>query len=375
VKDSTDKDLAVAAKVCDWAENIDIVTTSIQSRDWVSRGIDDVHQVITLLKNTTKHIHHINPVGDNIDTYWEIMKALYDGDEELARNRPVLSIMVCATSPLEIGHNDAQSIIKAAKHNIPLVCQTMALAGATGPAQLAGSTVVTNCEILSQLVLTQLVNPGNPVWYATTTTILDLYDNTAPMGNPEISMVCAAISKLAHHYGIPMWSAGMWTDSKVPDEQAASEKTLTSFVDALAGASMIYGCGNLELGSTFSPEQLIIDDSIIHTEKIILNGMEVTEETCSVELIKRIGSCGDFLVEPSTMEALSTQSRPKVFDRNLLNTWRNAGGKDAADLAHDIFMDIMKNYEVEPIPADKLAKMEKIVKDADEAYLEKLSKE
>ncbi len=371
-KDSTDADLATAAKMCDWAENIDIVTTSIQSRDWVGKGNDDVHQLLTLLKNTTKHVHHINPVGSSVDYYWEIVKAYYDGDEELARSRPIFSVMACATSPLEIGANDAQTVIRCAKYGIPVVCQTMALAGATGPGYLAGSVVVTNCEVLAQLVLGQLVRPGLPMWYASTTSIIDMYDSTAPMGNPEIAMICAACSKLAAAYDIPMWSAGMWSDSKVPDAQAAAEKTLTSFVDALAGASMIYGCGSLELGSTFSPEQLVIDDAIISTQKMVLNGIEVNEETCSVELIKKIGACGDFLAEPSTMETMEKFSHPWLFDRSLINSWREAGSKNIIERAHEIVEDVLANHVVEPIAADKLEKMEAVAKAADEVALKKL---
>lgn len=371
-RDSTDQDLADVGKLCDWAENIDIVSTAIQSRDWVVKGNDDVHQLFTLLKNTTKHINHINPVGTSVDYYWELLKAYYDGDEELARNRPIFSMLVCTSSPLEIGENNAQAIIRGAKYGIPLVCETMALAGATGPGHIAGSIVVTNCEVLSQVVLAQLVRPGLPVWYATTTTILDMKEGTAPMGNPEIAMICAACSKLAHMYGLPIWSAGMWSDSKVPDGQAASEKTLTSFLDALAGCSMIYGCGSLELGSTFSAEQLIIDNSIISTEKTVLKGIEINEETLSVDTIVEMGACGDFLTHPSTMEAMDSYSNPMVFDRTLLNTWRENGSLNVVERAHKIVLDVMKNHVVEPIPADKLAKMEKIVKEADAVALKKM---
>ena len=49
----------------------------------------------------------------------------------------------------------------------------------------------------------------------------------------------------------------------MPDSQAAHEKTLTSIFPALAGANSIYGSGMLELGQTFSMEQLVIDNDII----------------------------------------------------------------------------------------------------------------
>lgn len=368
-KDSTDADLAEIARLCDWAENIDIVSSAIQSRDWVGFGNDDVHQLYTLLKNTTKHIVHINPVGYSVDYYWEILKAYYDGDEELARNRPLLSMLVCTTSPLEIGENNAQAIIRGARYGIPLVLMTMALAGGSGPGYLAGSIVVTNCEIISQLVLSQIVRPGLPVWYGTTTTILDMQESTAPMGNPEISMVSAACTKLANMYGLPSFVAGMWSDSKVPDEQAAAEKTLTSFLDALSGCSTIYGAGAIELGSTFSAEQLIIDNTIIANERVVLKGIEINEKTLATDIIREIGACGDYLAHPSTMECMYDYSQSGVFDRTLINTWRAAGSKNVIDRAHEIVVDVLANHKVEPIPEDKLKIMDEIVKRADEEAL------
>lgn len=366
-RDSTDADLAEIARLCDWAENIDIVSSVIQSRDWVGCGNDDVHQLYTLLNNTTKHIVHINPVGTSVDYYWEILKAYYDGDEEKARTRPLLSMLVCTSSPLEIGENDAQSIIRGARYGIPLVMMTMALAGGSGPGYLAGSIVVTNCEILSQIVLSQLVRPGLPVWYGTTTTIMDMQQSTAPMGNPEISMVSASCAKLANMYGVPSFCAGMWSDSKVPDEQAASEKTLTSFLDALAGCSTIYGAGAIELGSTFSAEQLIIDNTIIANERTVLRGIEINEKTLSSDLIKEIGACGDYLAHPSTMDCMYSYSQSGIFDRTLLNTWRTEGSKNVIDRAHEVVVDVLANHAVEPIPEEKLRIMQEIVKRADEA--------
>ena len=48
-------------------------------------------------------------------------------------------------------------------------------------------------------------------------------------GAPELSLMMAGSTELAHYAGIPLWQTGGCTDSKVLDEQAALEGSLSCF--------------------------------------------------------------------------------------------------------------------------------------------------
>jgi trimethylamine--corrinoid protein Co-methyltransferase len=143
---------------------------------------------------------------------------------------------------------------------------------------------------------------------------------------------------------------------------------MTALLPALAGANTLYGAGMLELGMTFSFEQLIIDDDIIAMVKKAMEGVPVSEETLAVEAIKSIGVGNDFIGHPSTMDNIDLPSDPKVINRDMLGDWEKAGKKDLAAAAHEIVEDVLKNHVVLPIPADRLKEMEKVVKKADEAF-------
>ena len=134
---------------------------------------------------------------------------------------------------------------------------------------------------------------------------------------------------------------------------------------------MIYGGGMLELGQTFSLEQQVIDNDIIMMERKFMEGIPVTEETLAVEAIKFIGIGNDFIAHPSTMEQIDLASDPEIFDRTMLGEWRANGKKDAVDRAHEVVVDILANHIVTPVPDDVMAAWEKIVKEADEAFLAK----
>ena len=138
---------------------------------------------------------------------------------------------------------------------------------------------------------------------------------------------------------------------------------------------MIYGSGMLELGVTFSLEQLVLDNDIIAMERKAMEGIEVSDKTLCVDAIKEIGVGHDFIGHQSTMDNIDLASDPLVFNRFMLGDWRAAGCKDAAAAAHDVVVDVLKNHKVKPIDADVLTKLEAIAKKADQAYLEKAKRE
>ena len=85
---------------------------------------------------------------------------------------------------------------------------SMGLCGGTTPVTLAGTILTTNCEILSGIVLGQLVRKGTPMLYGSSTSIMDLKLATSPVGAPEHGMVSAAVGQIGHYYGIPTYVGG-----------------------------------------------------------------------------------------------------------------------------------------------------------------------
>lgn len=136
----------------------------------------------------------------------------------------------------------------------------------------------------------------------------------------------------------------------------------------MAGANTIYGSGMLELGQTFSLEQLVIDNDIIAMERKAMEGVVVNDETLAVPVIKEVGVGNDFIGHPTTIANIDLASDPLVFNRDMIGDWRAQGSKSAVDVAHDIVVDVMKNYKVEPVSDEVVAKFKEIVKKADAEF-------
>ena len=150
------------------------------------------------------------------------------------------------------------------------------------------------------------------------------------------------------------------------DAQAGHEKTITNLLPALAGASLIYGMGMLELGMTFSYAQLLIDNEIAGMVKRVVQGIEVSDDTLAVELIKKVGSEKDYLAEKHTRAYMKQeQSKVKLMDRRMRGAWQKRGGKDLAEAAREEARHLLKSHKPDPLPPEVLSKMRSIVEEVE----------
>ncbi|MDD3042473.1 MAG: trimethylamine methyltransferase family protein [Methanosarcinaceae archaeon] len=370
VRASTEADLKKSMTICDWCDGFSVADPTIAARDWTENGRADLHEVSTALCNTTKPFTFGEPEANGFEDYFEMAKLVYGGDEELARKRPLVNVCNCPTSPLQICDNSTQITIRAARNMIPNVVISMSMAGGTGPVTPEGTLVTQNAEVLADIVLAQLAEKGAPVTYGTATTIMDLRNGIASGGAPEMALFSAAVAQVSRFYGIPCGdAAGCWTDSKVPDAQAGFEKGLTAMVPALAGANLIFGGGLLEMGQTISLEQLVIDNDVIGMINSMLKGMNITDSRILMDDIEEVGIGGHFIARASTRKAMSEQSSPLVFDRNMRGPWEKKGEKDAALVAHEKVEWILENHDPCGLDRDVVKDLEAFVARRDKEFL------
>ena len=96
----------------------------------------------------------------------------------------------------------------SAQNNVVCNILSMAMAGATSPATLAGTLVTHNAEILGGITLSQLTRKGAPVIYGSSTTAMDLKLAEASVGTPECALISGAVARLARYYALPSYVAG-----------------------------------------------------------------------------------------------------------------------------------------------------------------------
>jgi len=139
------------------------------------------------------------------------------------------------------------------------------------------------------------------------------------------------------------------------------EKTLTGLIPALAGANLIYGPGMLESGITFDFAQLVLDSEFIRMIKHVVRGFAVDVESLAVDVIKSVGTSGDFISQSHTLQHMRDHSQPQFMDRSRMEDWKAAGSRDSYQRALEKTRDILQNHQPEPLPENVLADIRSII--------------
>lgn len=129
---------------------------------------------------------------------------------------------------------------------------------------------------------------------------------------------------------------------------------ITALLPAMGGVNLIYGMGMLDLGMTFSFEQLLIDNEIARQVLRAINGIDVTDETLAVDIISKVGPAGNFLGQKHTLKHLKAGiecEKADLFDRTMRAEWDAAGQPMINDVAQKRAQDIINDYK--PTPLDK----------------------
>ena len=359
-RDATFKDLRDLTVISDALENIHCYLAVVWPQDVPPVGVDRVKCEIAF-KNTTKHFFADAEGREGAEDQVQMAAAVVGGEDEL-RKRPLLSLAPCITSPLCWGSKALGVLSVMAEKSLPQIISSEPESGATSPVTLAGSLVQQNAEILSGIVLSQLINPGAPALACTLPSLMDMRTANIVCGAVELGLMSAAMAQIYRHYAIPYVGTGGIADSKIPDEQAAYEKALTALIPAQAGTNLIHlSSGMLESILATSYEQVVIDDEILGMVLRAARGIDVRLETLAVDVIRKVGPRRHFLAQRHTMNHLLEEHYITRFtDRNTRRGWEKKGKKDAIARAREKVDRILASHKPEPLEKNVVKKLEEI---------------
>ena len=150
---------------------------------------------------------------------------------------------------------------------------------------------------------------------------------------------------------------------------------MTGICAAMAGANLIYGAGMLDSGLIFSYAQLLIDNDIFKMIRKVMQGMHIDDENLAVDIIKSVGSGGDFLMQEHTMKYMRTlPSTPNLIERGNRENWLESGGKGLAERAAERAAEILANHKPVPLSNDTKSVLRSIVEESDAEMAEMTKK-
>ena len=137
----------------------------------------------------------------------------------------------------------------------------------------------------------------------------------------------------------------------------------------MVGVNLICGMGMLELGMTWSHEQLIIDNDIVTMVKRTIQGIDVTDDTMAIDPIKQAHEIRNSLHQKHTVQFMKRQSRPKLTDRTTYETWEAKGGTDLTQRAREETHRIITTHQPEPLSDDVEKTLRETVEAAEKASI------
>jgi trimethylamine--corrinoid protein Co-methyltransferase len=327
-------DLKDISRVVDAMENIHLFMLPVYPSDVPAEHMD-VNRFGVALAYCGKHVmggvYSVEGVRRVIR-----MAEIIAGSKDALRERPLVSMVTCCgISPFTLDDKYSELTIEVAGAGIPVVTPVEPLCGATAPVTLAGNLVVQNVDTLAGVMLTQIVNPGTPVFYGCISSISDMKDLKYLSGAVEMGLMNAAAAQLARHYGLPIYSTAGMSDSKTLDAQAGYESAITSLLVALAGGNFIHdAAGFLEFCLCASLEKYVVDNEILGMVMRAVRGIEVNADTLAFGLLQEIGAGGHFVTCRHTRKFMrKEQYLPTLSDRTTREEWEKNGSLDARDRA------------------------------------------
>ncbi len=262
-------------------------------------------------------------------------------------------------SPMAYGTDMIEAIIAYARARQPLIFATLIMAGSTGPITLAGVIAQQNAELLAGIVLAQLISPGLPVLYGSTSTNIDMRTGGLAIGSPELALCISAHTQLARFYGLPARGGGALTDSSTTDAQSGYESMFSLMTTVFSGMDFILHSGGIISSYlAFSYEKFVMDDEMVGMLRHFMKGIAVTPDTLAAEVIAHVGPGGHFLGEDHTLNRCRSEFwQPVLADRSGLEAWWDGDQRDTTTRARQRWQDLVARHqdpEIDKITARQL---------------------
>ena len=276
----------------------------------------------------------------------EMAQILWGGKDKLG-DKTVSISLTNSLSPLQFSDEMAGSLIVLARANQACVVASLIMAGGSGPVTLDGVLALQNAEIMAGITLAQLVRPGAPVVYGSTSSAMDMKTGALTIGAPELSKNIQMTAQMAHFYNLPSRSGGGLTDALAVDAQAGAESAIALTTAARSGINFIlHSAGILGSYIGMSFEKFLVDEEICGMIRSLFKPLPITDDRIDLETIKSVGIGGQYLTHPKTFQLCRTEFfSPDLMCRQNADAWTAAGKKQISETAQDKLAQRLAAYE------------------------------
>jgi trimethylamine--corrinoid protein Co-methyltransferase len=281
------------------------------------------------------------------------------GGADAFQRRPFATCYINVTSGLVANQEALQKCMYLARKGVPLLYIPLNAGGVNSPATTAGCMAAMNAGTLLGVILAQLVREGTPVavpgWNG------GPYNLKTMVGNYVLADEQGVPTEMGKHYGLPVFGLGGSTDSKVLDQQAGMEVTVSLMTSLLHGANIVHDVGFMDAGLQGSLQLQVIANDTIGWLRAATAGIVVDDETLALDVIGELGPTGDYLTHEHTLRHLKEPFYSELADKGTYSQWRDKGATSMEERAAHAVDLILKGHQPDPLPSSLRRDLRKIV--------------
>ena len=346
-RDSKVQDLFNAACIVNELDNIHFLQRPMVCRDIVDNREMDYNTIYACCAGTTKHVGTSFTEPSFVPDAIEMLHTIA-GSEAAWRERPFVSNSNCfVVPPMKFATESCQVMEACIEAGMPVLLLSAGQAGATAPAPIAGAIVQAVAECLAGLVYVYSIKPSHPCIFGTWPFVSDLRTGAMSGGSGEQALLTAGCAQMHRFYDLPGGAAAGIADAKVPDMQAGWEQAMSNVMAGLTGLNMVYEAAGMHASLLgFCLESLIIGDDLLGQAMRCVRGIEVTEDSVSLDVIKKtcLEGPGHFLGSDQTLSLMQTEYiYPSLADRSSPKEWVELGKPNLVQKAIEKKENILNN--------------------------------
>ncbi len=331
-RECTVQDLFDASRITEELDNVHFFQRPMVCRDIVDNYEMDLNTIYASCAGTKKHVGTSIFDPDYVDGCMDLLHMIAGGEEQW-RARPFVSNSNCfVVPPMKFATESCKVMEKCVDYGMPILLLSAGQAGATAPASIALAIVEAVAECLAGMVYVNAMKPGHPCIFGTWPFVSDLRSGAMSGGSGEQALLTAGCAQMHHFYGLPGGAAAGIADAKLPDMQAGWEQMCSNVMAGLSGLNMVYESVGMHASLLgFSLESLILGDDLLGQALRCVRGIEVTDESISIDAMKKVcmGGPGHYLGSEQTLHLMQRDYvYPRIADRLSPKEWAEVGKPD-----------------------------------------------
>lgn len=359
---SVKDDVARTARIADYLSCVGFYWPMVSAQD--HPAIAPLQELEASFNNTVKHIQTETVMDGRMARYAVEMAKVIASDEREMRQRPPLSALICTIAPLGQDQHGMEAALVFAEAGLPVGFMSMANAGSTAPATIAGTIAQADAEIVASLVLIQLAHPGAPVYHSLMPGVMHPRTGAYLGTCWEVDPCYPVGVELAHHWGVPALAAMFGPDAPAPGWQSGGEVPASFLLGALCGAETGAGMGLLESCTLLVPEELILAEDIYQRVRILAAGIDTSRQAMALDVIKEVGPRGQYLRHKHTR----TNIRNLRFSELTAQPDPSGGFRDPIEVARQKTNWILENHHPQPLEAAQQIELNRILQAAQREF-------